>query len=149
MEEWKDIAGFEGLYQVSSEGSVRRISSGRVLKHSIAGKGYLYVKLGRNFRTTIHRLVSIAFIPNPEGKPTVNHIDRDKTNNKVDNLEWATYSEQSIHSPPPLGHLGHRNIYSNGKGFCVSIKRNRTIIFNKTFQTLPEAIEARNNYITP
>lgn len=91
MEEiWKDIGGFEGLYQVSNLGRVKRVTTGRVLKGMASGKGYLLVGLSKNnIRSvkTIHRLVAQAFIPNPENKPEVNHIDENKTNNMVSNLE--------------------------------------------------------------
>lgn len=98
-EEWRDIEGFEGRYQVSYNGDIRN-AAGQVLKGNNAG-GYLMVNLykdGKRTRTSIHRVVAKAFIPNPENKPTVNHIDGNKLKNAVYNLEWATLAEQMKHA---------------------------------------------------
>ena len=97
---WKDIKGYEGLYQVSSFGRVKRVTTGRILKGSNDSIGYLLVILYKNnigSTKKIHRLVAEAFIPNPDNKPQVNHIDEDKTNNIVSNLEWMTAKENSNH----------------------------------------------------
>ena len=109
MEQWKDIAGFEGIYQVSDTGQVRSLDRvddrGRHLKGATMTAnpkvGYRMLKLCKNSKctpVTIHRLVATAFIPNPEGKPEVNHLDGDKQNNTVTNLVWATYSENALHA---------------------------------------------------
>jgi len=113
-ESWKEIAGYEGYYEVSNLGRVRSVK--RVVKDSVGRigvkegtiraigynkRGYLCVGLhrdGKRWMAPPHRLVAIAFIPNPENKPTVNHISGDKGDNSVNNLEWATYQEQSDHS---------------------------------------------------
>lgn len=110
MEEWRDIKGYEGLYQISSLGevkSVERISpqghrlKERIRKTYIDRYGYRAINLCKNGVITkydIHRLVAIAFIPNPEEKPQVNHIDGNKLNNCVENLEWNTCSENISHA---------------------------------------------------
>nr|MBQ4455310.1 HNH endonuclease [Clostridia bacterium] len=88
---WKQIAGYEGLYEVSNTGKVRR--NGVELKPAVASHGYYMVNLskdGKEKSYTIHRLVAEAFISNPEGLPCVNHKDEQKLNNDVSNLEWCT-----------------------------------------------------------
>ena len=98
MEEWRDIKGFEGKYMVSNLGRVKSLNYRRTGKEKIMegvdnGKGYLQVKLwkdGKYKSCRINRLVAMAFLPNPDNLPEVNHKDEDKTNNKVENLEWCT-----------------------------------------------------------
>jgi hypothetical protein len=114
MENWKDIKGYEGIYQVSDLGRVRSLDrtfkdrSGRVQKikgkiraqKSTNGRGYIQLSLsdGKNkSRQTLHRIVATAFIENPSGKPEINHIDGDKSNNMANNLEWCTRSENVRH----------------------------------------------------
>ncbi|MCM6931239.1 NUMOD4 motif-containing HNH endonuclease [Enterococcus italicus] len=109
---WKDISGYEGLYQVSNFGRVKSLarkvprSGGKLhsvketMKTPSKRKGYLLVnlsKLGIKKRVSIHRLVALAFIDNPSDKPEVNHIDENKENNYVHNLEWVTAKENSNH----------------------------------------------------
>lgn len=95
---WKDVGGYEGLYQVSNLGRVKSFKgvSERILKLHVDNSGYVHVDLYKNNNhrcPTVHRLVAQAFIPNLENKPEVNHIDEDKTNNMVSNLEWCTRKE--------------------------------------------------------
>ncbi|ADI23905.1 HNH endonuclease family protein [Enterococcus phage EFRM31] len=102
IEEWKDIKGYEGLYQVSNLGRVKSLKFGkeRILKTGVDRYGYISVNLYKNNKRKlckVHRLVAQAFIPNHENKPQVNHIDEDKTNNMVSNLEWVTAKENVNH----------------------------------------------------
>lgn len=102
MENWKDVIGYEGLYKVSDQGNVYSCVTNKVLTPAICGRGYLKVILCRNKHDhknmMIHRLVAESFLPNPEGKLTVNHIDGNKQNNSATNLEWNTYSENLKHA---------------------------------------------------
>ena len=95
---WHDIDGYEGLYQISNKGNVKSLKWGkeRILRPGIDAYGYYQIILcNDNVRKTfkLHRLVAQAFIPNLYNKPQVNHLDENKKNNCVDNLEWATAKE--------------------------------------------------------
>lgn len=109
QEIWKDIKGYEGLYQISNLGNVKSLRrkvynhyiKERLLNPVIIKKGYLQIKLRKenNYKHfKVHRLVAQAFIPNPKNLPQVNHKDGDKTNNCVDNLEWVTEKENMRHA---------------------------------------------------
>lgn len=115
---WKDIEGFEGYYQVSNLGRVKRLERTavrgngksenavfyipeRIKEPQVQTQGYLHVALykdGKYKTKRLNRIVAIAFIPNPDNKPEVNHIDGNKFNNRVDNLEWVTDVENKQHS---------------------------------------------------
>lgn len=113
VEIWKDIAGYEGLYQASNYGRIRSLpryvngrgvgmhrTGGRTLKGIKLGD-YLGVQLSKENevkKTYIHRLIASTFIPNPKHLPEINHIDGNKHNNAVPNLEWVTHSQNGIHA---------------------------------------------------
>jgi len=101
MDWWKDIEGYKGLYEVSKNGLVRSVRNNIILKISKNRDGYNKVTLcseGHRKTICIHRVVCVAFIKNPLMKKTVNHKDGVKTNNSVDNLEWATSKENNQHA---------------------------------------------------
>lgn len=94
-EEWKAIAGYEEVYEISNLGRVKSLKYGKekILKPGKTENGYLQVQLWRDGKIKnflVHRLVAEAFIPNPEGLPEINHIDEVKDNNCVENLEWVS-----------------------------------------------------------
>lgn len=110
METWRDIKGYEGLYQVSDEGRVRSffergshrvVKEPRVLSTPVSNPiGYRICVLYKNGRRTqklVHRLVAEAFVPNPENKPQVNHMNGNRVDNRSVNLEWVTCRENVLH----------------------------------------------------
>lgn len=104
MEIWVDIRGFEGIYQVSSLGNIKsfkKVNGGKILSNKNSKGGYLSIILCKGDKrrcTRVHRLVAESFIPNPYKKPQINHIDGNKQNNNVNNLEWATRRENMAHA---------------------------------------------------
>lgn len=138
IEMWKDIEGYEGLYQISNFGNVKSYPktwlcggannaplnefkhSGKILKQSLRSNGYFHVCLyncNGYKQLSIHRLVCISFIKNTDNKPCVNHIDGNKQNNNVCNLEWVTRSENQRHAVK-LGLIksGYKNTNYKFKG---------------------------------
>lgn len=99
VETFVKIEGFDN-YEVSNLGKVRNIKSGRILKPSLNKNGYLRLWLCKNNKRKhlyLHRIIATAFIDNPDEKPCVNHIDENKLNNDLSNLEWCTVRENLIH----------------------------------------------------
>ena len=148
MEIWKDIEGFEGLYQVSNLGKVKSLNFNHTKKEKIlklqSGKyGYLLVSLckeGKGKTYQVHRLVAQAFIPNLENKPQVNHKDEDKTNNKVENLEWVTSKENCNYRT-----RNERMANSKSKPiYGINIKTNEKIEFLSTMEAERNGFDASN-----
>jgi hypothetical protein len=104
-EAWLDVVDWGGLYQVSTAGRVRSLprktTKGGILRQSTSKRGYKTISLNNgSYKTnaSVHKLVATAFIPNPNNKPCINHIDGNPSNNRVGNLEWCTYSENELHA---------------------------------------------------
>lgn len=103
-ETFKKIPNYEGLYQVSNFGNVKRFYQNgktRILKQSIDRCGYKHLELckdGKEKFFNVHRVIAKVFIPNEEDKPCVNHLDGNKLNNNVSNLQWCTHSENTQHA---------------------------------------------------
>jgi hypothetical protein len=122
---WKTIEGTNGEYQVSDTGLVKTTKTGRILRPAVSRHGYERVclfKMDQERRYRVHRLVAMAFIPNPENLPQVNHKDGNKRNNHVSNLEWVTNEENMHHAKEHGLRVGHEQ-------FCAS-KRKRVIATN-------------------
>lgn len=149
MQEWRAVVGYEGLYEVSSNGDVRslptvskaRATKVRVLKPSIDKIGYVYVSLTKDKkvkRCTVHRLVAAAFIDNPDGKEQVDHIDGNKGNNAVCNLRWSTRSE-NIRNPNTHWRISGENAVGarkvrcieSGAIYCSAAEASRSLGFKK------------------
>lgn len=133
MEEWRDIKGYEGLYQVSNLGRIKSLPKMRgfvlqesKIKNEEYSNGYVRCKLhkGKESRKfLVHRLVAEAFIPNPENKPQIDHIDRIRNNNNVANLRWCTPKE-NVHFPETYECRKKAMKLNNDNPFIKEKKRN-------------------------
>lgn len=167
---WKPINNAIN-YEVSNLGNVRNGLTKQILKNHKTKTGYLCttIKLNDNkyHYCLVHRLVANAFIPNPNNKPCTNHKDFNRSNNKVDNLEWVSYSENNKYSAKHIGlaHKGKKrtlaqrikmskavvkkqehHIYKNGKGWLFSITMYGSR-HEEWFKNKEEAIKNRDRYL--
>lgn len=119
---WKDMKNFKGFYKISNEGQIKN-KKNKILKTSINHNGYIVVYLykdGKKYAKKVHRLVAETFITKIEGKNQVNHIDGNKRNNNVNNLEWCTQSEN-------IKHAYKNNLYEKQRSIA---KKNIVRTFN-------------------
>jgi hypothetical protein len=146
MDTWKKIPGFEE-YEINTLGYVMK--DGKIMSNFITPFGitrYWSVNLS-NKKKFVHNLLAYTFIPNPNNLSSVDHIDRNSLNNNLDNLRWACKSLQAVNRNMPLSITNERNISIVRERFRVLITRNRKNIYQKSFKTLEEAIEARDNFL--
>ena len=147
-EEWKDIKGYEGLYQVSNLGRVRsldhyvknghgnRLVHGKILKPYKSSHGYLFVALGKKAKhRSVHRLVATAFIQNPQNLPEVNHKDENKSNNVSSNLEWCNHIYNALYGTCQERLRKHKQT-------AVEMIDKDTKIVIKTFESMKVAAES-------
>ena len=126
---WKDIVGYEGLYRVSNLGRVKNTITHNFLKNYLHKSGYVRInikKLQKNNNCRLHRLIARAFIPNPENKKTVNHIDGNKQNNSIENLEWLTQKENNKHARD----TGLHKCIGNYKGIIQGFDKDGKLVVN-------------------
>ena len=153
---WKDVYGFEGIYQISNYGNVRSVDrlikysngnivsyKGQAIKPYIATNGYVLVDLTKEhkrYKKIVHRLVAEAFIGNPQMFPEVNHIDENKQNNHFENLEWCTVKYNR--------NFGTRNIRSAKSKDYKSISEKNRLIQGKRVLQLDKTGRIINRYIS-
>jgi hypothetical protein len=126
MEEWRDIKGYEGLYQISNKGRVR--SANGLLHLNTNTYGYKHISLCKgNVRKTVvvHKLVAETFINNPHNKPQINHIDGNKENNTAANLEWVTQGENNRHAIKTSLRKAKKILLVNSEGNTIKLFNNR------------------------
>ena len=147
MEEiWKKVEGYD--YEVSTLGNVRRIATGRILKSGLNARGYYTVSLCKNGKATtkkIHRLVAIAFIPNPENKECVDHIDNNRKNNNVNNLRWCSNAENQRNRTKQYNNTsGYKGVcfHKQHQKYMAQIQLNGKLIHIGYYETAEEASNA-------
>ena len=143
-----DIRGFNN-YIIFDDGSVMSVKSGKLLKRILHHSGYEYYLLRKNNKTyfkSLHRLLADAYIQNPENKPEIDHIDRNKANNSLLNLCWATHAENQANKGAGKNNkLGIKNIHKYDLAFIFTKTINKKR-HTKRFETLDEAIEYATQY---
>lgn len=143
-EEWRPVVGYEGYYEVSNLGNVRGVCrqgcAGKVLKPSLTTTGYPFVVLSVGCETKskrVHRIVAEAFIPNPDNMPEVNHINGDKADYSIGNLEWCSHIDN-------MRHAVRSGLWNPSKAQQLSVKSKRkSVVRNdgERFESLREAAD--------
>ena len=144
-----ELKGYEKLYKINKNGEIWSNHYNKIMTPTFHNTGYYVIDLtkdGVEKQTTIHRLLAIQYLPNPNNLKMVDHIDRNKTNNCLENLRWASYRTNNLNmGKTPKS--GHQNIYIDSYecavvNICVNGKR-----YNKRFYKLEDAIAWRNKII--
>lgn len=142
---WKDIAGFEGSYQINKKGEVRSLKKGfegKIIKYRKMRDGYYYYRLRKdekNWLIAMHRLIAMTFIPNPDSLPQVNHKDENKLNNEITNLEWCSRKYNINYG------TGHAR--STKKIIAMRAKKVRCIETGEIFESINAAARYVNDYV--
>jgi hypothetical protein len=149
MDELFELKDYEKLYKINKKGEIWSNYYKRFMKPTINSAGYYILEITKDGivkQTTIHRLLAIQFIPNPNNLTLIDHIDRNKTNNCLENLRWASYRTNNLNmGKTPKS--GHENIYIDSyNGAVVNIYINGKR-FNKRFYELKDAIAYRDKLI--
>lgn len=132
---WKPIPGFENFYEASTLGQIRAFRTKKVLKTYTINSGYQCIKFTVNSQRTshlVHRLIAITFIDNPLEKATVNHIDGNKDNNSLANLEWNTISENLLHAYATELHSKELCKSYIGRKHAKSITKYHNVTYDKS-----------------
>ena len=152
MSEYRKLKSLKFLYEVNESGQVRNVKSKKPMLGYIEKNGYVRLKfenkcLGKVVRTSVHRLVAEAFVPNPDNLPEVNHIDSNRANNHVSNLEWVTHSgnmkhayHKGINQKPLRDHsIETRKQVTNGNEVFISISAAGEWLYEKGFTVSKES----------
>jgi len=148
--EWKDIVGFEGFYKVNDIGQVKSLHSNKLLKQNITGSGYKYVNLyrfGSQKHKDVHVLMAESFLGHTSNgyEIVVDHIDNNKLNNVLKNLQLISNRKNSMKDKNPRS--GHSCIYKNSGNWLVRMRVKGKKISVGTFKKIDDAIVARDKYI--
>jgi len=160
--EFKDIIGYEGLYKININGDVLNVKRNKVLKWCLGKRGYYRLKLCKNGKSkthNIHRLIGLHFIPNPNELQSIDHINRIKTDNRIENLRWVSISENMINRSYVINRGGQIETrpYTRKNGSITTTYQVRYHLPNeygginrnsKTFKTMEEAEEFRMSIYT-
>ena len=149
MDELFDLIDYEELYKINKKGEIWSNYYNRFMIPTLHNTGYYIVEIVKDKKrklTHIHRLLAIQFIPNPNNLPTVDHIDRNKLNNSLDNLRWASFRTNNLNmGKTPKS--GHQNIYIDSYNQYIVNIRTKEKRHNKRFYKLEEAIAWRDKTI--
>lgn len=146
--DWRPVSGFENLYEVSEDGNVLSLRTGNIMKPHVGTSGYYEIRLTRKTCDRIHRIVGKAFLPNPENKTYIDHINGNKLDNRVENLRWVSGSENNMNmSKQSRNTSGYRGICfdTSRNQWHVSLVANKKRVSQKRFKTLDEAVAYRKS----